>query len=57
MIILANDNKYIEVNNQLSHIVNSDIESNPYLKVFLEADESLLPNTEKINLEKKFYVK
>ena len=35
---------------QIDAIVNSDIESNPYLKVFLEADESLLTNKEKINL-------
>ena len=35
---------------QIDVIVNSDIESNPYLKVFLEADESLLTNKEKINL-------
>ena len=35
---------------QIDAIVNSDIESNPYLKVFLEADESLLTNEEKINL-------
>ena len=35
---------------QIDAIGNSDIESNPYLKVFLEADESLLTNKEKINL-------
>ena len=35
---------------QIDAIVNSDIESNPYLKVFLEADESLLTNKEKTDL-------
>ena len=35
---------------QIDAIVNSDIESNPYLKVFLEADQSLFTNKEKINL-------
>ena len=35
---------------QIDAIINSDIESNPYLKVFLEADESLLTPIEKKTL-------
>jgi prolyl oligopeptidase len=35
---------------QIDAIINSDIESNPYLKVFLEADESLLTPIEKKDL-------
>ncbi len=35
---------------QIDAIINSDIESNPYLKVFLEADENLLTPIEKEEL-------
>jgi len=38
---------------QIDAIINSDIESNPYLKVFLEADENLLTPTEKEDLINK----
>jgi prolyl oligopeptidase len=38
---------------QIDAIINSDIESNPYLKVFLEADESLLTPIEKKDLINK----
>ena len=40
----------IGVISQIERIINSDIESNPYLKVFLEADETLLTKEEKDNL-------
>lgn len=35
---------------QIDTIINSDIELNPYLKVFLEADSSILSKNEKENL-------
>ena len=38
---------------QIDAIINSDIESNPYLKVFLEADENLLTPNEKKDLINK----
>ena len=40
---------------QIDAIINSDIESNPYLKVFLQADENILAPMEKeeIDLERQ----
>ena len=35
---------------QIDAIIDSDIDTNPYMKVFLEADESILTKTEKTNL-------
>ncbi len=35
---------------QLKSIIESDIDSNPYMKVFLDADDSLLTKDEKANL-------
>ena len=35
---------------QIDAIINSDINSNPYLKVFIEADETLLTQNEKLEL-------
>ena len=35
---------------QIDAIINSDINSNPYLKVFIEADETLLSQNEKLEL-------
>jgi prolyl oligopeptidase len=35
---------------QIDAIINSDINSNPYLKVFIDADESLLSQNEKLEL-------
>ena len=35
---------------QIDKIINSDINKNPYMKVFLEADESLISKSEKTNL-------
>ena len=38
---------------QISAILESDIENNPYMKVFLEADESILSSNEKNSLIEK----
>tara|TARA_X000000950_G_scaffold232407_1_gene281350 strand:+ start:1640 stop:3421 length:1782 start_codon:yes stop_codon:yes gene_type:complete len=35
---------------QIDKIINSDIDKNPYMKVFLEADETLISISEKTNL-------
>ena len=35
---------------QIDAIINSDINSNPYLKVFIDADETLLSQNEKLEL-------
>ena len=35
---------------QIDAIINSDIDANPYMKVFLEADESILTKSEKVTL-------
>lgn len=35
---------------QIDAIIDSDIDTNPYMKVFLEADESILTKSEKTNL-------
>ena len=35
---------------QIDAIINSDINANPYMKVFLEADESILTKLEKVTL-------
>ena len=35
---------------QLETIINSEIQSNPYMKVFIEADENLLTEDEKAEL-------
>ena len=37
---------------QIDAIINSDIDANPYMKVFLEADETLLTKSEKVTLIK-----
>ena len=35
---------------QIDAIINSDINSNPYLKVFIQADENILSQNEKEEL-------